>query len=75
MGKIDEVKEFINYLKVLLALSLATEIGLLGWIANNYTKVDDFLLIGSIGIVLFLLIVIAFINKKIIKDIRSLKDL
>jgi len=75
MGKIDEVKEFIGYLKVLLALVLATIISLIGWLASHYNSVGTELLIGSVVLILVLLIVFSIIDNKIIKDIKSLKDL
>ena len=75
MAKIDRVKEFINYLKVLLVLSLATDIGLIGWIVNNYNIAEKFLLYSATIAVIIVLIISIFINKKIIKDIKSLEEL
>ncbi len=75
MAKIDRVKEFINYLKVLLVLLLATDIGLISWMANNY-KIADSLLVYTAVISIFIILIISIlINKKIIKDIKSLEDL
>jgi len=75
MAKIDRIKEFINYLKVLLVLLLATNISLLGWLANNYQDAETILLNIAIVIIVFITIIVIFINKKIIKDIKSLEDL
>jgi uncharacterized membrane protein YuzA (DUF378 family) len=75
MAKIDRIKEFINYLKVLLVLLLATNIGLIGWIANNYKVADSILIYLSMITVLIILVIAISINKKIIKDIKSLEDL
>jgi membrane protein YdbS with pleckstrin-like domain len=75
MSKIDRVKEFIGYLKVLLVLLLATNISLISWIANNYEKASDVLLILALIIVLVVSIISILVNKKIIKDIKSLEDL
>ena len=75
MAKIDRIKEFINYLKVLLVLLLATNVGLIGWIANNYKSADSILIYLSMFAILIILIVTILINKKIIKDIKSLEDL
>ena len=75
MAKIDRVKEFINYLKVMLVFILATDVGLVGWIANNYDKGKSFLIAVALIVVLILLFVAVIINKKIIKDIKSLEDL
>jgi len=75
MAKLDRIKEFINYLKVLLVLSLATVVGLVSWIANNYKSAENFLLNLSIGTIVIMLTMAIFINKKIIKDIKSLEEL
>jgi ATP/ADP translocase len=75
MAKIDRIKEFINYLKVLLVLSLATVIGLVSWIANNYHNNNMLLLSLATFTVLILLMIVILINKKIIKDIKSLEEL
>ncbi len=75
MAKLDEVKEFINYLKVLLVLLLATNVGLIGWVVNNYKIADGVLVYFAMLIILLILIIAVLINRKIIKDIKSLKDL
>ena len=75
MAKIDRIKEFINYLKVLIVLLLATSISLIGWIANNYKTADIILIYLSMIAVLIILVIAILINKKIIKDIKSLEDL
>jgi len=54
---------------------LATNISLLGWLANNYQDAERLLLNIAIVIVVFITIIVVFINKKIIKDIKSLEDL
>jgi F0F1-type ATP synthase assembly protein I len=75
MAKIDEVKEFISYLKVLIVLFLATNISLIGWLVTHYKDSEPIILwLCIIGIVLLFLIII-LLNRKIIKDIKSLKDL
>jgi len=75
MSKVDEVKEFIGYLKVLLVLLLATSISLIGWSINNYQTAENILVVSAVILVILLSIFIFLINKKIIKDIKSLRDL
>lgn len=75
MAKIDEIKEFIGYLKVLLALVLATIISLVGWLAGHFKELETDMLLGSSILLVLLLIGFAMINKKIITEIRSLEDL
>ncbi len=75
MSKVDEVKEFIGYLKVLLVLLLATSISLIGWSINNYQTAENILVVSAVILVILLSIFIFLINKKIKKDIKSLRDL
>ena len=75
MAKIDRVKEFIGYLKVLLVLSLATNISLISWIVNHYKDENNDLLILSLIVVLIISLIVILINKKIIKDIKFLEEL
>jgi len=58
LAKIDEVKEFINYLKTLLIFILATEVGLIGWIINNFNKKSALTYLSIIVIITLSLIVI-----------------
>jgi len=74
LAKIDEVKEFINYLKALLIFILATEIGLISWIVNNFKK-ESILLYLAIFVLMILSIISILINKRIIDDIKKLRDL
>jgi len=75
MPKIDRVKEFINYLKVLLIFLLATSVGLIGWLVNNYDTAEIVLVYVDIFVILFIFVITIFLNKRIIKDIKSLEDL
>jgi len=74
LAKRGEVKEFINYLKALLIFILATEVGLIAWIINNFNK-KSVLTYLSIIVIIILSFIVIFINKKIISDIKKLKDL
>ena len=75
MAKIDRVKEFINYLKVLLIFLLVTDVGLIGWLVNNYNSSELVLVYADIVVIFIIFIVSILINKKIIKDIKSLEEL
>jgi ATP/ADP translocase len=75
MAKIDRVKEFINYLKVLLVLMLATTISLIGWLVNNYQNAEVVFVYLSVASIFTLLFISILVNKKIIRDIKSLEDL
>ena len=75
MGKIDLIKEKINYLKVWLGISVVTLIGLLGWLSSNYENLSNIRLILSFIGIGWLVILIHFLNKSILQKINSLEDL
>ncbi len=75
MGKIDLIKEKINYLKVWLGISVVTLIGLLGWLSSNYDNLSTMRLTLSFIGIGWLVILIHFLNKSILHKINSLEDL
>ena len=75
MSEIDEIKEFIGYLKVVFALVLATTIGLVSWLVQNYQSAEKLLLYADVMLILVLVITLLLINRKILSDIKRLKEL
>ena len=75
MSEIDEIKEFIGYLKVVFALVLATTIGLIGWLVQNYKSTERLLIYADILLIFALVIALILINRKILSDIKQLKEL
>ena len=75
MSEIDEIKEFIGYLKVVFALVLATTIGLVSWLVQNYQSAGELLLYADILLTVILVITLILINRKILSDIKRLKEL
>ncbi len=74
MAKIDLIKEKINYLKVWLGIFVVTLISLVGWLMSNYNDISVAKLSLTITSVIWMLIVIHFLNKTILKKINSLED-
>ena len=64
MSEIDEIKEFIGYLKVVFALVLATTIGLVSWLVQNYQSAEKLLLYADVMLILVLVITLLLINRK-----------
>lgn len=75
MSEVDEIKEFIGYLKVVFALVLATTIGLVSWLVQNYQSADTLLFYGDVVLIVVLVITLILINRKILGDIKRLKEL
>ena len=75
MGRIDEIKEELNYLKVWLGIIVLTSIGLIGWLLNHYEISSSFKIVSAVVAIIILTIAIIIIDKNIKKKIKSLKDL
>ncbi|MBF0274682.1 MAG: hypothetical protein HQK84_05570 [Nitrospinae bacterium] len=75
MAKIDKIKELIGYLKVIFALILATNVGLIGWLVQNFMKANEVLVYADIFLIGLLFVVLIVLNRKIISDIKSLEEL
>jgi hypothetical protein len=75
MAKLDEIKEFIGYLKVLIGIAIAVALSLIAWIFNHYETLS--LIDKIITVIVFMmdLLFILLLNKKIIKQIKSLGDI
>ena len=74
MPKIDELKEEISYLKFWLGIIVATNIGLIGWLVNNYEK-SFYKSIADIVAIFILTLTIVVLNKKIKEKIKKIGDL
>ena len=75
MAYIDKVKEEIGWLKVIFAISIATDISLIAWLVENFKQEDPFLLlIAGIGALLLMFVIIS-INSVTYRKINKLEEL
>ena len=75
MAKIDEVKEWLNFLNRLFSIGLVTLLGIVGWLFLNYKTTSIILVASALIGVFVLLIILLMLSKKIIINIKMLKDL
>ena len=75
MAYIDKVKEEIGWLKVIFAISIATDISLIAWLIENFKKEAPFLLvIAGLGALLLMFVIIS-INSVTYRKINKLEEL
>ena len=75
MSKLDKAKEELGWLKVLFAIAIATDLSLMGYLAQHYENQGVlFSLLNVLAIFLDTIIVIV-INKKAYKKIDEIGDL
>ena len=75
MTKIDEVKEYIGFLKVVFVSLIAIDTSLIAWIFKNHIISDKTSVYSIFGIIIIITIVICFLFIYILKNIKKLKDL
>ena len=75
MAQIDKIKEEIGWLKVIFAISIATNISLIAWLIQGYGKVRLFLSVfGALGALLIMFTII-WINRIAYRKIDELEEL
>ena len=75
MAKLDEVKEFIGFLKVIFVTLIAIDTSLIAWIFKNHFISDKISVYIIFSIIVILTTIICFIFLYILKNIKKLKDL
>jgi len=75
MPKIDEVKEFIGFLKAIFILMIVIDTSLIAWIFKNFENESLGRLYIVVFIIFILCLVIAMLFSKILEEIKRLKDL
>ena len=75
MPKIDEVKEFIGFMKAIFIMLIVIDTSLIAWIFKNFENESMSRLYIVVFIVLVISIVVALLFDKILKEIKYLKDL
>ena len=76
MARIDEIKEYIGFLKVLFVTLVAIDTSLIAWIFKNYAIYNDKLSVYVVfGVILIITITICFLFVHILENIKKLKDL
>jgi len=75
MARIDKLKEEIGWLKIIFAISIATDITLIAWMIENFGKVKvSLLIVGLIGVFLVTFIIVQ-IDRIAHRKIDELEDL
>ena len=75
MATIDEVKEFIGFLKLLFATFVALDVSLVAWLVKSHDINSMWLNIASLILVMLFSMAIIVTVKSILKKIKYLKDL
>ena len=75
MPKIDEVKEFIGFMKAIFIMLIVIDTSLIAWVFKNFENESMSRLYIVVFIILVISIVVALLFNKILKEIKHLKDL
>ncbi len=75
MPKIDEVKEFIGFLKAIFITLIILDTSLIAWVFKNFENENMGRLYTVVFLIVILSISIGMLFGKILKEIKRLKDL
>jgi hypothetical protein len=75
MAKIDEIKEFIGFLKAIFVTMIVIDTSLIAWVFKNFEDEFTWKLYIVVGLISFISFVTAMLFTKILKEIKKLKDL
>ena len=75
MAKIDEIKEFIGFLKVIFVTFIAIDTSLIAWIFKNHSTCDVFTVYSIFFVIVVITLLVCFLFIYILKNIKKLKDL
>ena len=75
MPKIDEVKEFIGFLKAIFVLLIVIDTSLIAWVFKNFENESMTRLYIVVLLIFLLSVAIGILFNKILQEIKKLKDL
>ena len=75
MAKIDEIKEYIGFLKVVFVTLVAIDTSLIAWIFKNHAISDKTSVFSIFGVIFIITVIVCFLFVYILKNIKKLKDL
>ena len=75
MSKLDKAKEELGWLKVIFAIAIATDLSLMGYLAQHYENQGVLFSIINIVAIFLDTIIVVIINKKAYKKIDEIGEL
>jgi len=75
MAKIDKVKEFIGWLKVLFALFFGVDVSLIAYLFLHFEEISIFKAVLVIISLIISVNITLYLNSKILEKIEELEDL
>ena len=75
MAKIDEIKEFIGFLKAIFITMIVIDTSLIAWVFKNFQNESSWKLYIVVGLIFLIGSATTILFVKILKEIKKLKDL
>jgi len=74
MSRSDRIKEELGWVKLVFAVSVAIDVSLVGWLAENYQVASQLLVLSAFVGVIFTTLVVVWINRAAMGHFRALED-
>jgi hypothetical protein len=75
VSKIDGIKEELGWLKIVFAIFVATDVSLVGWVAQNFSIADRPTVVLAIIGILVITVVLVLVNRLAYRRIREVEKL
>ena len=75
MPKLDEAKERLGLLKFWLGVIVGSFLANTAFLATNYNKAENLIIVGCILVIICLIVMFLVINKKIEQKLKEIGDL
>ena len=73
MSKTDRIKEEIGWLKVVFAIFIAIDVSLVAWLSQNYESSSRVLIVFGFFGVVFLTVVVIWVNRAAMSRFKELE--
>ena len=74
MPRSDRIKEELSWLKLVFAASVAVDVSLIAWLAENYQDAAQLLVVGAYVGVIFTTIAVGWVSRAAMRLFRLLED-
>ena len=74
MSKIDRIKEELGWLKIVFAIFVTIDVSLVAWLAQNYDKTSNILVVFGFSAVVVLTFVVVWVNRAAMQRFKELEE-
>lgn len=74
MSKIERIKEELGWLKIVFAIFVTIDVSLVAWLAQNYDRTSNILVVFGFSAVVVLTFVVVWVNRAAMQRFKELEE-